>query len=372
MAAVRYEEAPRPRLIDAAVAARFAARFASASAIDHSYLMEGLAEDVAALVADAEPRVLEETGFAVGARPIPMVLTRAEWAVANVEPMLGLMAPLVEKAESRMGERGAGWLVRRAYGPAIGAQLGTVLGLLSQRVLGQYDAIGGGRTALEARKGAARGGSSRRALPGASGNPVWFVGPNLVLTERRLGFVPRDFRLWVILHELTHWAQFGGTPWLREHFLSTVGRLLGSLELDARTWLERMQAPGQAGLPIAVRMLSPEQRELFDRLQAFMSLLEGHGNFVMDRIAERTIPTQPRMRRTLREAAPGGLVAKLLGRLLGLDLKRLQYEEGQRFFDEVLRVGGRDAIAACWAAPDNLPTLDEIRSPAAWLGRVRP
>ncbi|MGH2706502.1 MAG: zinc-dependent metalloprotease [Actinomycetota bacterium] len=370
MAAVS-EEAPRPRLIDAAVAARFAARFASASAIDQSYLMEGLADDVAALVAEAETPVLEETGFVVGSRPIPMVLTRAEWAVANVEPMLGLMAPLVEKAEGRMGDRGAGWLVRRAYGPAIGAQLGTVLGLLSQRVLGQYDAIGGGRTALEA---SGTTGPSRRALPPSppAGNAIWFVGPNLVLTERRLGFVPRDFRLWVVLHELTHWAQFGGNDWMRGHFLSTVGRLLGSLELDARPWLERMQAPGQAGLPIAVRMLSSEQRSLFDQLQAFMSLLEGHGNFVMDRIAERTIPTQPRMRRTLREAAPGGLVAKLLGRLLGLDLKRLQYEEGQRFFDEILRVGGRAAVAGCFAGPGTLPTLDEIRSPAAWLERVAP
>ena len=36
--------------------------------------------------------------------------------------------------------------------------------------------------------------------------------------ERKFGFSPRDFRLWLCLHEVAHRLQFGGAPWLRVSF----------------------------------------------------------------------------------------------------------------------------------------------------------
>ncbi|MGH7426750.1 MAG: zinc-dependent metalloprotease, partial [Candidatus Methylomirabilales bacterium] len=240
--------------MDARVAARFAARFAPAGPLDGSYLMDGLQEHLLELVSDSVPLVVEETGFEVVSPVTPKVLSRAEWATANVDPMLALLDPLLERAAQRPG--GMGGVGRAVYGPMLGAQLGVVLGFLSQRVLGQYDVLMGG-----------------------SGE-VWFVGPNIVLTERRLGFVPRDFRLWVVLHELTHWAQFEGIPWLRNHFLSLVQGLLDSLDLGPRSWmthlLEAVRNPDH-GVPLGVRILDAAQRENFERIQAFMSVVEGHG-----------------------------------------------------------------------------------------------
>jgi coenzyme F420 biosynthesis associated uncharacterized protein len=348
------ERQPGAQLIDLTVASKVAAKIAAAGALEGSYLLDDLEANLAALVAEAESLVAEETQCGTLEPASALVLSRSAWADANIESMLVIIDPLLDKVEDRIGDRPGARLARLASGPALGVQLGTVLGFLSRHVLGQYDLIVG------------------------RPHEVWFVGPNLVQTERRFGFVPRDFRLWVALHELTHRAQFEGTPWLREHFLGMVRKLLGSLEVDARVLLTRaIEASRQSGQseagPLPFRILEPGQRELFERLQAFMTVIEGHGNFVMDRIGQEVIPTQDRMRRTLRDVqSSSGPIARIVSKLLGLDLKRRQYEEGQHFFDRVFAKGGSEAVRSAFAAPEALPTMQEVRSPDAWLRRTAP
>ncbi|MDQ4149392.1 MAG: zinc-dependent metalloprotease [Actinomycetota bacterium] len=337
-------------LVDVGVAARFAARLAAPGPLDRSYLMDGLQESFSALVEEAEPLISGETGFHPATPAVARVLSRAEWATSNVESILTLLAPLLEKVDERIAERKAPPAVRVAYRTTLGAQLGAVLGFLSQRVLGQYDTL-----------------MSHQ-------DEVWFVGPNIILTERRLGFTPRDFRLWVVLHELTHRSQFEANPWVRDYFLSAVNEMLSSMDLDARTLLERLQEASRkpnGESHFALRLLTPEQLQTFNRLQAFMSVIEGHGNFIMDRVGEGLIPSQARMRRELNKAsASGGVLAKLIGKVLGLDLKRAQYQLGQKFFDTVFREGGQDAVRACFESPAALPTLEEVKDPKKWLQRV--
>ncbi len=330
-------------------AARFVSRFAAAGPLDGSYLVDDVARSIDRLILEAEPLIAAETGFEPPAPAKARVLSRAEWAEANIDPMLTMMAPLLEKGHQRLSSSPIGTWSKLMYGPALGAQMGTILGILSTRVLGQYDVVMG------------------------HDNEVWFVGPNIVLMERRLGFVPRDFRLWVVLHELTHRSQFEGNDWVRDHFMGLVGGLLGSLNIEAGTILGRLlgSLKDRDGAPIALRLLSEEQRESFERVQAFMSVIEGHGNFVMDRIARDTIPTQPRMRRMFRSGASTSPMNKILGKLLGLDLKRAQYEQGQKFFDAVFEHGGSTAVAACFESAEALPTLAEIRAPERWLARAR-
>ena len=53
---------------------------------------------------------------------------------------------------------------------------------------------------------------------------VYYVGHNVIELEDRYGFQPRQFRLWIALHEVTHRAQFTGVPWLRPHFLRSGQR----------------------------------------------------------------------------------------------------------------------------------------------------
>jgi coenzyme F420 biosynthesis associated uncharacterized protein len=344
----------RPGLVETGVARSVARRLAT-DPLEGSYLMQDLVGSFDALSAEAEPLVAEEAGFAPSTPVRARVLSRAEWAEANITSTVNLLSPLLEKVEARVpvgAETAAGGLARKAYGSVLGAQLGGVLGFVSQRVLGQYE------------------------LDQANAGDVWFVGPNVVIIERRFGFVPRDFRLWVATHELTHRAQFEGNPWLRGYFSGSVYELLSSLELQPLSLLERVlkgsRTPQEDGVPVGVRLLDENQRKIFDRLQALMSVVEGHGNFVMDRVAVDHIPTQPRMRRNLSTASMDGPLGRILRRLLGLDMKKLQYEEGQRFFDAVYAATGRDGVRAAFSSPEALPTLAELRSPDLWLGRVSP
>jgi coenzyme F420 biosynthesis associated uncharacterized protein len=344
----------RPGLVETAVAIRVARRLAT-DPMEGSYLVQDLAGSFGEVVAEAEPFVAEEAGFGPPTPARARVLSRSDWAEANITSTVKLLTPLLERVEAKVPDAAQGSpaaLARKAYGSFLGAQLGGVLGFVSQRVLGQYE------------------------LDQSNAGDVWFVGPNIVLTERRFGFLPRDFQMWVATHELTHRAQFEGNPWLRGYFSGSVGELLSSLELQPLPLLERalraVRSPEDASAPVGLRLLDPHQRQIFDRLQALMSVVEGHGNFVMDRVGAEQIPTQARMRRTLSGASMDGPLGKILRRLLGLDLKKLQYEEGQRFFDAVFAAAGRDGVRAAFANPEALPTLDELRDPDHWLARVRP
>jgi coenzyme F420 biosynthesis associated uncharacterized protein len=343
-------------LVDEAVASKFAAMFAQPGSLDQSYLLDGLQESFELLTREAEPLIAEESGFVSPHPAVPRVLNRQEWASANVTSMLELMSPLLEKMQKRMDTTQAFPGAKFAYKAALGAQLGTVLGFLSQRVLGQYDILMGHQ------------------------NQVWFVGPNIVMMERRFGFLPRDFRLWIVLHELTHRSQFEANPWVRPHFMGLVNQMLESMDVDAKTLAERMLSSfkpngksGDDGTPIVFRMLQPEQLEIFNTLQAFMSVIEGHGNFVMDRVGEGRIPSMPRMTQALRGGGTvGSPLARLIAKVLGFELKKAQYVQGQLFFDAVYASAGSPGVKAVFHSVEALPTLEEVKSPDRWLSRVSP
>jgi coenzyme F420 biosynthesis associated uncharacterized protein len=245
-----------------------------------------------------------------------------------------------------------------------GAEVGAVLGWMSGRVLGQYDLLVVEDHDVD------------------SQDLVYYVGPNVLALEKRFGFPPREFRLWLALHEVTHRAQFTGIPWLRGHFLELVEGTLGDLDPDPKRFLWAVQRVvddvrnGRKPLDdggLVTLFASPDQRDRLDRMGGLMSLLEGHGDVTMDRAGAARIPSAERFSRVLRERRRAGSPAvRLLQRLVGLEAKLNQYEQGERFIAEVERVAGPAAVELAWRAPECLPSLHEIRAPSSWLERVQP
>ena len=87
--------------------------------------------------------------------------------------------------------------------------------------------------------------------------------------------------------------------------------------------------------------LGEDRWRLVERMQAAMSLIEGHAEHTMDAVGAEVLPSLPRLRAAMtRRRTQRGLPWRVLERLLGLELKLRQYETGRRFCDAVVGGGG--------------------------------
>ncbi len=350
-------------LVDWDLAERIAVRASGREPLADSYHWDSLEPDFAELTARAEELVAAETGLHSLAGPARgRVTDRAGWISANIASFQRLLGPLTERVGSRM--TGPSVLVMRS---AAALEVGLLLGWMSGRVLGQYDLL----VAADPDSG-----------PDEAQDLVYYVGPNVLALEKKYGFPPREFRLWLALHEVTHRAQFTGVPWMREHYLSLVDRTLSAAGLDPVTLFRSLKRAaddlrsGRSPLAeggLAHLLAGPDQRAALDQIGGLMSLLEGHGDVTMDRAGADHVPSAPRFARVLRNrrnSATGA--AKLLQRILGLEAKLNQYQQGEDFIAAVERIGGgKHALEPVWRGPTWLPTLAEIRDPQEWIDRVR-
>ncbi|GMU77202.1 MAG: hypothetical protein AMXMBFR46_00030 [Acidimicrobiia bacterium] len=380
-APVEPHRARLPEPIDWALAGRVARRVAGRDPLARSYLASSLAPDFVAVSAQAETLVADFTGLHSGSPVRAMVLDRAAWVDANVASMRGLLAPLTD----RVGER----LARSPLAPVgrtvTATELGVLLGWFSQRVLGQYDLLVPGQdTDAGERPGDAgeRGGDAPGGSSGDRGgddDAVYYVGANVLALEKRFAFRPRDFRLWIALHECTHRAQFTGVPWLRPYFLSLVSELLGAIDPDPKRVVHALRAaleelrrgrnPLDDGGLVAL-LATPEHRGTIGRIQSLMTLLEGHGNRVMNELGARHGHGLVRMGRIREPRRRSTGLTGLFHKLVGLEAKLRQYEVGEAFVAGIEAKAGPRAIDAAWQGPEWLPTADELEHPDRWLARA--
>jgi len=361
--------------------------------------------DLAALSAEFVPRVSAYTELVpAAAAPAPEVVSRQGWAEANLDALAEMLRPVEERMGERFAKAGplAGPL-RAGAGAALAAELGLVTGYMSQRVLGQYEL----------------------SLIAATASPrLLFVGANLVGVAKTLDVDREAFVRWVTVHELTHAMQFGGVPWLRDHvggllreYLETVdikldgagetaesdsdtgpvgdangdadpadgdgsfrwpggrsGGLLGAavdrlrtLDLpDPNELADRFRDGG-----IAAVVQTDEQRELMERMQASMAVIEGHAEHVMDALAPDLVPQYEGLRTAMdARRASRSAPERLLLRLLGLEMKLRQYKIGKEFCDAVVAEAGIAGLNRAWEGPELLPSLAELEDPSGWLERV--
>jgi uncharacterized protein (DUF2342 family) len=90
-------------------------------------------------------------------------------------------------------------------------------------------------------------------------------------------------------------------------------------------------------------LASPEHRDVLGRVQALMSVLEGHGNRVMNELGREHVAGQERMARVLQARRQVGGLQGFAQKALGLEAKMRQYQVGERFLEGVELVGGSRA-----------------------------
>lgn len=320
-----------------------------------------LGPDLERYVADAERHVGAYTGLTLsGPPPEPEAVDRAEWAEANLGTLASYLDPVAGRLDGRLEATGplAGAL-RAVTGATLAAEAGLVLGYMSQRVLGQFEL-----SLLQA------DGPTR----------LLFVAPNLERAVADLRVDRDSFLAWIALHEVTHVFQFGGVPWLREHLGGLLRRYLETVDVR----IERGAAGALPSMPEIGRLVerfregglvalvqTREQRGILSSMQAAMSVVEGYSEHVMDAVGADVLDAYDGLREAMeRRRASRSAPERVLWRLLGLDVKMRQYEQGRRFCDAVVNAGGLELLNRVWDSPEALPSAREVREPGAWRERI--
>jgi coenzyme F420 biosynthesis associated uncharacterized protein len=321
--------------------------------------------ELAAVVAEPVQRVTglisaEEAGQVA-------VVDRPGWIRANVDGFRVVLEPLAEHLREKGRVPDPGSVIAAVGSRVTGVQAGLILAYLAGRVLGQYELF------LPPDPAAPDG--------EAPAGRLTLVAPNIVLVERELGVDPHDFRRWVCLHEETHRAQFTSVAWLRPYVQQQMTDFLLASDLDPAMILSRLRSAadavagvvrgGEGADSLIEAIQTPRQREILDRLTCVMTLVEGHGDYVMDAVGPQVVPSVAQIRARFNARRSGaGRIEQTIRRILGIDLKMKQYAQGSRFVATVVAEAGMATFNRVWTSPETLPTRDELAAPLRWLERV--
>jgi len=293
---------------------------------------------------------------------------RAEWIGSNTDSL----AALLEPAAKRIGEsidlaqrealptqaQAMSGMLAQISPLLMGAQVGQVLGSLAQNVFGQFDV----------------------ALPRSGPGAVMFVVPNISRFESDWSLDATDFRTFVAIHEVTHRFEFA-QPWARERFTGLLDDFLSTLRIDLEGMQQRLAAIDTGDPEALQRMLEgdeelfapeldDEQRLKLGRIQAFMSAAEGYGDHVMHGLGAKLLPSYRRIEEAMHRYREGEAGDPVFERLLGVEMKREQYEAGRRFCETVVELTDEATLTRMWDSAESLPSLPEVAEPRLWLART--
>ncbi|HCB06101.1 MAG TPA: coenzyme F420 biosynthesis-associated protein [Nocardioides bacterium] len=341
-------------MVDWDLAVRIGSRFAGEGPTVGRDEAAAIVEELRAGADRSTGLVRDYTGLVARDHSAPvLVVDRASWVQANADAFATLLTPIVDKLTEKKPPTG---LTASVGSKVTGAEVGSVLGFLASKVLGQFDPFY------------------------APDGRLLLVAPNIVHVEREIKADPHDFRLWVCLHEETHRVQFTAVPWMREHLFGKISEFADTMEPSGfledglsrvMEGLKNARSNGSSAGGLLDVVGTPEQKALLDSLTGVMSLLEGHADVVMDGVGPTVIPSVAKIRASFNERRKGiGVLDKLLRRVLGLEAKMAQYRDGATFVRAVVDRVGMSGFNVVWEQPEHLPSRAEITDPDAWMARV--
>ena len=346
---LRPRKTTQPTMIDWDAVRRVAAERAGTADSPDTTTAAAIAERCDDIAAGLAPLMAEVCERPLVHFPRFEVLDRVGFVDTNIGIAKRLLTP-VEELRATIPDSHASALGRAA----MSRYVGVLFGIMAQRVLGQYDPV------------------LSIGLPADHATPaLYLVEPNIAGFARIAGAPVEPLRRWLILHELTHAWQFGEHPWLREHLVSMMERMIRSSLAQALGDGEGKQ-PGARQLierlPAAVRA----QLRSVGEIQAVMSVLEGYSNFVMHRVGRAHLENFDELEAAFaRRRSQRTLVERLVLAITGINMKMRQYEVGEKFCEAVAEAGGVTLLNRVWESAEMMPSGAELKAPAAWVARAR-
>ncbi len=340
----------------------------------------------------AELNVIDATGMPVspdGRRLTCVPVGRGDWTLRALESwrtLLTSMAPAPGPMPSAppsesptpgdpfagddpMG--GLGGLLGQwatAIGPMFfGLQVGSVVGHLSHRALGQYPL----------------------AVPWAPSEELVLVTENIASFAADWSLPEEEALLWVCARELASNSVLT-RPGVRarlEELLTDLaessaaatqdltGRLgaLGSPGGLDGTGMDLESLQGMFGDPEALlgELLTPESRRSSDQLTSLAVVVDAYADHVATVVGQKLVGSHTQLAEAwYRRRIERGKGEEAAGALFGLDLDQTQVDRGRSFVGGVLERAGDEGLARLWTSARNLPTPSEVDAPGLWLERI--
>jgi putative hydrolase len=340
----------------------------------------------------AELNVTEATGMPVapdGRRLTCVPVSRGDWTLRALESwriLFTAMTPApgpapsgpttqdisssdpfaAEDPRAGLGDLLGQWAT--AIGPMLfGLQVGSVVGHLSHRALGQYPL----------------------AVPWAPSDELVLVTGNIASFATDWSLPEEEALLWVCARELASNSVLT-RPAIRvrmdELLLALAessasaqqdlaGRLtaLGGPEGAEGTGMDLESLQGMLGDPEALlgELLSPESRRSSDQLTALAVVVDAYADHIATLVGEKLVGSHSQLAEAwYRRRIERGKGEEAAGALFGLDLDQTQVDRGRSFVSGVVERAGEDGLARLWISERNLPTPSEVDAPGLWLERI--
>ena len=249
-----------------------------------------------------------------------------------------------------------------AMAPAMAAmQVGSVVGHLARRSLGQYDL----------------------PLPRTAANDILVVTGNLDRVAEEWSLPGDDLRLWLCAHEMAFHAVLA-RPHVAKRLEELVVAHVRLVRPDPRDFEGLLQGIDPGSIPGLAQIIgdpsllgdadydpSPELEKVRAQLASLTAAIAGYAEYVTSVVASRLIgghaPIGEAMRRRRVGRGEGERVAESL---FGLHLDQEDVDRGAAFVQGVLERSGELDLARLWIDEKHLPTPAEVDAPGLWLARI--
>ena len=296
------------------------------------------------------------------------VMGKAEWVDGTLKSWRWLLEHLAghftsELSRSQPEESPEANMMQTAMGQItpllIGVQAGTLVGNVARAALGRYDF----------------------PIPRDETTKIFFVLPNLEQLASDYSIKLEAVFEWMAVHETARHIVMVSQSWVPKYLRSLLIEVVDATEIDTgdleRKLLE-LQTKGMEGLQDGTTsqnqlpVVSTERhRKALERLTAFVAAFEGYAAHVEAAVAPELVEDAARVREGMtRFRASNKEAEAMLGSVLGISVDRDVEDAGATFCAAVTSLRGLQSLNLVWDAPDNLPTLAEIKDPFAWMERV--
>ena len=294
---------------------------------------------------------------------------RASWVLAALDGWKWLLEALAGRFTSELsGAAGASGddpvnpmaqMMGQIAPLLLGIQTGTVVGHLAGDALARHDP----------------------PIPWDDDGALFFVVPNLDLIASEYDFEPSLFRKWLALHEVARQVVVVSTPWVSRYYRSLLVALIDSIEIDTDDMERRLvelQSGGAealqsgAGMDQLIPVAQTERyRRALANLRSFLAIFEGYAEHTAHAVGGALLGDTSRIDEGMaRQRAATSQGKTMLASVLGIERDRALETAGRTFCNAVVQLKGIGALNQVWSAPDNLPLLEEIKDPFAWIERV--